>query len=246
MYDDLKGKIAVVTGSARGIGKAGAKLIAEHGATVIIADILLEAAEATAKEFEAEGLKAAAKKLDVSKEAEITAFFADVVKEFGRVDILVNNAGIFSPATFDTITMEEWDRTQAINLKSVFLCSRTALGYMKDYGYGKIVNTASMSGEVGAKLAGPDYSASKAGVINITKVIARYAAPYKVTVNSLCPGLIATDMADGTNPDVSSIPLGYLGTAEDVAGTIYFLASGLSDYITGANISVNGGIHMLG
>ena len=171
------------------------------------------------------------------------------VQAFGRIDILVNNAGICQVTTVENMTEEDWDRVMAVNLKGVFLCSKTVMGVMKKQRSGRIVNMGSISGKVGGIATGANYSVSKAGVMCFTKALARELAPYGITVNAVAPGVIETDMTRGiTQGDftdyIKSIPLGAIGSVEDVAYAVAFLVSEEARYITGEILDVNGGMLM--
>jgi 3-oxoacyl-[acyl-carrier protein] reductase len=243
--EDLKGRVAIVTGAAQGIGRACARFLCEHGATCVIADVSFAAAKKTAEDFSEEGLAAYAVRLDVSDPASVKECVAEVVSRFSRVDILVNNAGVKNSYDAVTLPPEEWDRVIDVDLKGTHLCSQACMKIMMEQRFGRIVNIASMAGEVGGLKVGPDYSAAKAGAICLAKSYARYGAKYNVTANSVCPGFIETEMTQGRdNP--GEVPIGRLGTPLDIAKAVYFLCSDLADYITGANIDVNGGLQMLG
>jgi NAD(P)-dependent dehydrogenase (short-subunit alcohol dehydrogenase family) len=240
---DLKEKVAIITGSARGIGAACAKVLAEHGASVVIADINLQGATETASNFNAQGYTAMAVEVDVMSKESIDKMVAATLGRFGKIDILVNNAGINNNAYIPDMTIEEWDRLIDLDLRGVHLCSQAVIKHMMANRYGKIINIASLAGQVGGLKVSPDYSAAKAGVICLAKAYARFGGQYGITANSVSPGFIETEMTKGRD-DPSEVPLGRLGTPEDVANAVYFLASPLSDYITGHTIDVNGGLLM--
>lgn len=241
---DLKDRVAIVTGAARGIGEACAQVLAEHGAVVVAADIDLGGAVKTADALNARGLKAAAVKVDVSLKESIEAMVECALEKFKKIDILVNNAGIVDATPIPEMTVEGWDRLVDIDLRGVHLCSQAVIGVMVKNRYGKIVNIASLAAHVGGLKVSPNYSAAKAGVICLAKAYARFGARHGVTVNAVAPGFIVTDMTRGRGYDPESVPLGRLGTPEEVANTVYFLASPLSDYVTGHTIDVNGGLLM--
>lgn len=167
-----------------------------------------------------------------------------ILKRYGTVDVLVNSTVICRIVKTDDLTMEQWDRTMNINLKGTFLFSRSALKIMKSNKSGKIINVASMAGKIGGLIVGSDYPASKAAVICLTKSLAKESAPYNINVNSVAPGLINTEMTKDFGYDSASVPIGRIGTPEEVADVILFLASDMSRYITGACIDVNGGMVM--
>ncbi|MBF0317099.1 MAG: 3-oxoacyl-[acyl-carrier-protein] reductase [Nitrospirae bacterium] len=252
----MKGQVALVTGSARGIGKEIARVLARRGASVIISDVNLQQAEETALEIEqettsgqpVEGVKTEAMKFDVSNSTEVEAAFASIVERFGRLDVLVNNAGITRDALLLRMKDEDWDGVLNINLKSVFLCSKEAIKIMSRQRYGRIVNISSVVAFIGNP-GQANYAASKAGIIGLTKTAAKEYAKRGVTVNAVAPGFIVTAMTDAL-PDkvkqemLATIPMGKLGEIADVANAVAFLASPQSGYITGNCIHVNGGMYM--
>lgn len=242
----LKGKNLIVTGGASGIGAACVKRFAEEGANyVLIVDINLEAAEKVAQEISQQtGAKIGAVKANVTLEEDIKRVF-DVFREnCDTLHVLLNCAGISNTKHIDEITCEQWDRTMNVNLRSAFLFSREALKMMEAQRYGRIINMASQAGKSGGITVGVDYAVSKAGILNLTKSLAKQAAPYSVTVNSVAPGLIATAMTTTFGYDPETVPLKRIGTPEEVADAVLFVASDLSRYITGSCIDVNGGILM--
>lgn len=245
---DIKGQVAVVTGGARGIGKAIAQTFAEKGVNLVIADISLEQAKETAAELEKLGVKAMPVKLDVSKSDEVIKTFEDISKNFGKIDILVNNAGVTRDGLIMRMKEEDWDMVININLKSVFLCSKEAIKIMVKQKYGRIVNIASVVAFMGNP-GQANYSASKAGIVGLTKTIAKEYASRGITANAVAPGFITTAMTDALPENVKeemkkAIPLGRFGTIEDVASAVVFLATPDSGYITGQVIHVNGGMYM--
>jgi 3-oxoacyl-[acyl-carrier protein] reductase len=241
----LKDKVTLVTGAAKGIGAAIAEAFAREGASaVVIVDIDEDAAARTAEDIVTRyGCRCVALRANVSDESNVKRVFETVDREFGRLDVLVNNAGVCKLSAIDDITIQDWDRTMNVNLKGAFLFCREALKRMKANG-GKIVNMASQAGKTGGLIVGPDYSASKAGVLSLTKTFAKHGASFGVNVNSVAPGLIDTDLTKDFGYDPKSVPLGRIGTPEDVADAVVFLASDRADYITGACIDVNGGMTM--
>lgn len=240
----LENRSAIVTGSGRGIGRQIALTLAQKGANVLVADINIDNAAQTAAEISQLGVKSLALKVDVSEGSEVRAMVNRTIEEFGKVDILVNNAGIFSSVRISECSEEQWDRIMAINLKSVFLCSQAVMPLMKERKYGKIISLASVAGKVGGLFASAAYAVSKAGVICITKSLAKELAPYGVNVNAIAPGVIETDMT-ANHPDFRpQIPLARIGKPQEVANCALFLASDDSSYITGATIDVNGGMVM--
>ncbi|MCD2176144.1 SDR family NAD(P)-dependent oxidoreductase [Rhizobium sp. C4] len=243
----LKGKFAIITGaaSARGLGKATARLFAEHGATVAILDLNADAAMAAAADLGPDHVGLAC---NVTDKAVCEAAVAGLEKRWGRIDILVNNAGITQPLKIMDIEPSNYDAVLDVNLRGTLYMSQAAIPGMRERKSGSIVNLSSVSAQRGGGIfGGPHYSAAKAGVLGLTKAMARELAPSQVRVNAICPGFIATDITDGKlTPDmlekiVEGIPLGRAGEASDVAGCALFLASDLSAYCTGTEVDVNGG-----
>ncbi len=243
----LAGKVAVVTGAARGIGKAVAHELASAGATLVIADIIGKAADETAAEMEKAGHTAMGCTLDVTSAAQVAAVVDDVIGRYGRIDILVNNAGITRDNLILRMKEEEWNQVLSVNLNGAFHCSRLMLRPMlKQKAGGRIINIASVVGCMG-NAGQANYVASKAGLIGLTKALAKEVASRGITVNAVAPGFIATDMTAALSDEakhayLSQIPLGRLGTAEDVAAAVGFLASEGAAYITGQVLHVNGGM----
>lgn len=252
--DEAKALLAVVTGGARGIGRAICETLARDGMDVAVVDRDAAGAEETAALVRAAGRAAAAFRLDVSDEAEVEAFFASLDAADGPfggrpVDVLVNNAGICPTTPVTDIRAAEWDRVLAVNLRGTFLTSREALRRMRARGAGKIVNIASAAAKLGGLTAGAHYAASKAGVIALTKSLALAAAPSKVNVNAVCPGPTATDLTDAWGAETNrafaeKIPWKEYGRPQDVAEAVAFLASDRARYITGEVLDVNGGLVM--
>ncbi|MGC2061592.1 MAG: 3-oxoacyl-[acyl-carrier-protein] reductase [Thermodesulfovibrionales bacterium] len=245
---ELKGRVALITGGARGIGKAIAECFARKGADLVIADISYDSAAATAKELAASGIKTSALKLDVSKSDDVAAGFREIMNQFGRLDILVNNAGITRDGLLLRMKEEDWDAVIGINLKGVFLCSKEAVKVMVKQKYGRIINIASVVAFMGNP-GQANYSASKAGIVGLTKTTAKEYASRGITANAVAPGFIATAMTDALAENVrqemlKSIPAGAFGTAGDVANAVAFFASPESSYVTGQVIHVNGGMYM--
>lgn len=239
----LQGKVALVTGAAQGIGAGIIKVLAEHGAKAIGADLNYENMKKTAEKYCAAGLDVVAMQLDVSDPNAITHVAEKIEQEYGGIDILVNNAGINSNTPIPDMTVQEWDRLIDIDLRGVHLCSQAAVRQMMKKGGGRIINIGSMAGQIGGLKVGPDYSAAKAGAICLAKSYARFGAQYGITANAVTPGFIETEMTKGRD-DPKSVLIGRLGTATDVANAVYYLASDLGAYLTGATIDVNGGLLM--
>ncbi len=242
-YDDLKSKTAVITGAARGIGLASARLLAEHGANVVVADVHYETARESADALNAEGLSAMAVEVDVRSKDSVEQMAERTMERFKRIDILVNNAGVIDAAPMLELTQEAWDDVIDINLRGAQLCTQACLKRMIGQGAGKLIFMSSRAGEMGSRLVAPSYSASKGGVLALAKSYALFCAPYNINSNAVAPGFIETEMTKGRD-DPKSVPIQRLGTPEDVAKCVYFLASDLSDYVTGAIIDVNGGLYI--
>jgi 3-oxoacyl-[acyl-carrier protein] reductase len=244
----LKGKVALITGAAQGIGKSIALLLAQNGANIVVSDINLERAEETAREIESIGSKAMAVKVDVANLKEVEQMVEAVLEKFGKIDILVNNAGITRDKLILRMTEEDWDAVLNVNLKGTFNCTKVVVRHMAKQRSGKIVSIASVVGEMG-NAGQANYSASKAGVIGLTKTIAREFAQRRINVNAIAPGYIETPMTEILPEKVkeelkSLIPMERLGKPEDVAEAVLFLVSEESNYITGQVLNVNGGIYM--
>ncbi len=256
----LEGKVAIVTGAGRGIGKAIALRLARDGADLLLGDLDEATVAETANEVRALGRKAHSTRLDVSNKEQANALGAMAVKELGRIDILVNNAGTQQVKPWTELNDADIDRMYAVNIKSVFFCTQGVERFLREQQSGRIINLASLA----AKLGRPNflhYSSSKAAVVNVTRGLADYFAKYNVTCNSVCPGIVDTKMWEYIDQELVSlegrakkgdalearrqtIPLGRLEQAEDVADVIAFLASDDSRYITGQSIQVDGGIFM--
>ena len=243
----LKGKVALVTGSSRGIGRGIALALAEAGADVIINCMgNVAAAEEVAEKISAMGRKALVVKANVSEADQVKELFDKIMAEFGRLDILVNNAGTSQDKDIFEMTYEDWDRIIKTNLTSGMLCSKAAMEIMREQNSGRIIFISSVVGERGALFGHIHYAATKSGQIGITKTLARTGAKHNITVNAIAPGLIRTELlvqthgVEGVEELGASIPLG-LGKIEDVGAAAVFLASDEACYVTGATLDVNGG-----
>ncbi len=244
----LDGKNAIVTGSARGIGKAIAVKLAENGANVVIVDVNIEVAKETSKEIEAMGVKSMAMKVNVVNYNEVEEMIQKTKESWGSVDILINNAGITKDNLLLRMTPEDFDLVISINLKGVFNGLKAVTPVMMKQRSGKIVNTASVIGLIG-NAGQANYGASKAGVISLTKTVAKELAARGVNVNAVAPGFIQTAMTDKLSEQakdaiIKQIPMKKLGTPDDVANLVLFLSSPASDYINGQVITVDGGMVM--
>ena len=244
----FKDKVAIVTGGASGIGRAIALGFAREGANVVVADVNEVEGQKTAQGVQELGRKSAFVKTDVSRSADVRALAEQTLGKFGRVDILVNDAGISTNEPFLETTEERWDRTIAINLKGVFLCCQAVAREMVKQGGGKIINIASVGGTIYYSPISPQYHAAKAGVIQLTKVMAVQLAPHKINVNCIGPGSTKTPMTqsswqteEGYQRMIVRIPLGRMAEPEDMVGATIFFASDESNYVTGQTLFIEGG-----
>lgn len=243
-----KDRIAVITGASRGIGRSIALALAAQGATIVAVDMDQAATDAVVAELKAAGGKALGVVGNVTVPADVERMIDAAMEAFGRVDILVNNAGITRDGLLMRMKEEDWDAVLTVNLKGAFLCTRAAFKVMSKQRYGRVINIASVVGQMG-NAGQANYCASKAGLIGLTKSNARELAKRNVTVNAVAPGFIATAMTDALSDKVraeltAQIPLERLGSADDIANAVVFLASEASGYITGHVLSVNGGMYM--
>jgi len=241
----LAGKAAIVTGATGGIGLACCRALVGEGASVVVADLDGSAAKARAGEL---GTTCVGIGVDVANADDAQRLVELAVSTFGGLDVLVTCAGVFHATLFDEITAAEWDNVQAVNLKGTFLVAQAALEVMIPRGSGRIVTVASLAGQTGGIGAGASYAASKAGVVALTKSIARFAGPHGINANCVNPGLIETPMLDGWPQEalertVAATPLGRLGTPEEVADTVVWLASDRASFVHGAHVDVNGGLY---
>lgn len=245
MIDVLKGKVAVVTGGAGGIGRATAKTLAEWGAEVIpTTDYNIEGIDATVDMIKAAGGKAYAVRMDVMSRESIEIAFKKIVECSGKIDILVNCAGMIDHADIPDVTIERWNKVIDINLRGTHLCSQLVLPHMIENHAGAIVNVSSQAGQVGGWQEGINYTASKGGILALTKGYARYCAQYGIRVNDVAPGIIESEMTEGRQENLEEVALKRSGTPEEVANAICFLASDLASFITGTTIDINGGQFM--
>jgi NAD(P)-dependent dehydrogenase (short-subunit alcohol dehydrogenase family) len=239
-------RVAVVTGGGSGIGRAIARRLASEGATVMIADVSPAAAEKVATEIAASGGSAAIHVVDVASRAAVGELMAETAARLGRLDILVNNAGIVTRGSAEQTSEAEWRRMLDVDLSAVFFCSQAALPFLRAAGAGRIVNISSVAGLIGA--VSPAYTAAKGGVIALTRQLAGEFAPHRITVNSVCPGFVATPLNAAVRESgleevlAARIPLGRWGQPEDVAGLVAFLAGPDASYITGVSIAIDGGL----
>lgn len=245
---DLNGKVALVTGSARGIGQAIALTLAKRGADLVLVDLEEAALKIVAQEIEVLGKKALALKADVSNSEAVEKLVEQAIESFGKIDILVNNAGITRDNLLLRMKEEDWDAVLKVNLKSAFLLIKAASRHMMKQRWGRIINISSVIGLMG-NTGQANYAASKAGLIGLTKSAARELASRGITVNAIAPGFIQTQMTASLPQEIkdklrAAVPLGFLGEVEDVAHTVAFLVSPDTRYITGQVINVDGGMVM--
>ncbi len=243
-----KDRVAIITGASRGIGRSISMALAAQGARIVAVDIDLAATEAMVAELKEQGTEAIAVQGNVTVAADADRMVQAAVDAFGRADILVNNAGITRDALLLRMKDEDWDAVLTVNLKGAFLCTRAAAKVMSKQRYGRIINIASVVGQMG-NAGQANYCASKAGLMGLTRSNARELARRNVTVNAVAPGFIATDMTEAlpekTRQELAAqIPLERLGSADDIANAVVFLASDNSGYITGQVLAVNGGMYM--
>jgi 3-oxoacyl-[acyl-carrier protein] reductase len=244
---DLTGKVAVVTGAGRGIGRSIALALASRGALVVPTDVVKPETDASGPAPAGPGRVTGVEVMNVTDAAAADAAFGKVLSDHGRIDILVNNAGITRDQLLMRMKREDWDRVLEVNLSGAFVCTQAVLRPMMKQRQGRIVSISSVVGQMG-NAGQSNYAASKAGLIGFSKSLAREVAARNITVNVVAPGLIDTDMTRALAPGVqaewqSKVPLGRFGTPEDVAAAVCFLASDEASYITGQVLAVNGGMY---
>lgn len=245
----FENKVALITGAARGIGKAIAQTLARQGATVVVTDVDLAGIQQVAQELEKAGCRAKAIQADVAQREEVKRLVGEVVAAFGRVDILVNNAGIIRRGAFVEHDPQEWEKVLNVNLGGTFNCSQEVVPLMIKQGGGKIINISSIAGKVGDLASAPSYGTSKGAINTFTFSLARELAPYGINVNAVAPHAIETEMSrewpdEKRRQIIESIPLKRLGKPEEVAEAVAFLASDGASFITGEILDVNGGYLM--
>jgi len=249
-FCSMQGRVAVVTGGARGIGRAIVEKLALLGADVVIADMLIDLAEESAAEIsKLTQRNLIALKVNVTDGKSTNELIDQTIKQFGKIDILVNNAGITRDTLILRMEEADWDAVLDVNLKGVFNCSKAAIRPMMKQRYGRIVNISSVSGQAG-QAGQTNYSASKAGVIGFTKALAREVASRQITVNAVAPGFVPTYLTndlpeDLKNSILSATPVGRMGKPEEIAAAVAFLASEEASYITGQVLAVDGGMAMM-
>ncbi len=247
MTSDFAGRVAIVTGAGRGMGRAVAARLAAGGAKLVVNDLDADSAERAAGALRESGAEALATPGDVTSSADVARMVASALGRFGRIHVLINNAGVLRPTPVFDIEEEEWDMVVNGNLKSTYLCSRAVLPAMRDQGWGRIVNFSSTAGKNVSTVGGAHYTASKAAILGFTRHLAKEEASHGITVNAVCPGLIDTEMVrstiskERTAAYASSFPIARLGEPHEVAELVAFLASDKAAYITGASLDINGG-----
>jgi 3-oxoacyl-[acyl-carrier protein] reductase len=244
---DLRNKVAIITGAAQGMGQAIAERFADEGAILILVDIQQEKLKEVTSRLRARNFETKDYYCDISEEKQVWRLITSVINDFGKIDILVNCAGILYPTRFHEMTIEEWDKVMAINIRGTFLLMHAIYPHMKEQGDGRIINFASTAGLTVSTLGGAHYTASKHAVLGLTKAVAKEGGPFGVRVNAVCPGLIDTEMVRGTidAEDIQkyeqSFPIARLGNPQEVAELVLFLASDRSAYITGVSLNISGG-----
>ena len=244
----IDNKVALVTGAGRGIGRAIAVMLAQEGADIVVNDMDSDSAEQTAEMIYSIGRKTLVSGANIVERSEVQMMFDSIKNQFNRLDILINNAGITRDNLLVKMSEDEWDQVMAVNLKGVFNCTQLAAKMMTEQNAGKIVNVSSASGQMG-NIGQVNYATSKAGIIGMTKTLAKELARFNINVNAIAPGFIDTPMTAQVPDKVknmikSSIPLSRLGEPEDVARAVKFLVSEDSAYITGQVIACNGGLYI--
>jgi acetoacetyl-CoA reductase/3-oxoacyl-[acyl-carrier protein] reductase len=246
---ELKGKVGVITGASRGIGRSIALKVAEKGAEVVVAyNKQKDNAEIVMNTVRSLDGKAISCQVDIAKRNSIKNLVKNTIASFGKIDILVNNAAIAQKKSFESITAEDWDNMMAINLRGPFILCQEVIPKMIEQGWGRIINICSIGGQWGG-FNQVHYAAAKAGLINLTKSLARIYSKHGITVNAVSPGLVSTDMTkNNLNIDIGKkkfddIPIGRIATPEEIASVVAFLCSDEASYITGQTINVNGGMY---
>ena len=246
-YANLAGKVALITGGGRGIGFAIAETLGRGGAAIVVNDLSTESTTAAVDRLTAGGIRAVAAPGNVTESAAVRVIVSAAVAAFGHLDILVNNAGVLRPTCAERIDDAEWDLVMTGNLTATFFCCRAVIPEIRRAGGGSIVNVSSSAGKSVSTIGGAHYTAAKAGVLGLTRHLARELASDRIRVNAVCPGLIDTEMVRSTIDPAriaayaASFPAGRLGTPQEVADLVAYLVSEKSSYVTGASVDINGG-----
>ncbi len=245
----LKGRVALVTGAAQGLGYAFAKMLGENGMAVALVDINGDKARAAAAELGKNNVNAAGFECNVADNDSIAGMIRSVVDHFNQIDVVVNSAGTMNATKIPDITREEWDKMMSINLGGTFFIIQAALPYLKKSKAGRVINISSNAGRMGGYENSMTYTATKGGVISLTFGLARQLAPDQITVNAVCPSTVNTDMVKAYSPEamerlLSRVPLGRLASTDDVATAVCYLASEEAGFVTGLLLDVNGGMYM--
>lgn len=249
--NDFEGKFGIITGSSSGVGKATAILLAERGAGVTVVGRNFEKVKLVEEEIRKVGGQALAVRADVAKEEDVSTMVKMTLEAFGSIDFLVNNASLGPQVIFSELEPEQWDQVIAVNLRGPYLCSREVLQHMKPRRKGAIVNVSSIAARSFSHFGGAHYTASKAGLLGLTRQVAREMGPYGIRVNAVCPGPVLTPMLEegagekGLREIAAKTVLGYVSQPEEQARVIAFLLSDESSYITGATVDSNGGLLMI-
>ena len=249
--EELKGKVAIITGAGQGMGRAVATRLAASGAVLVVNDLNKETSDRTAEDLNSGGGTVISIPGDATSSEDVSGLINGAVNAYGTIDILVNNAGVLRPTPVIDIEEDEWDSVIKGNLKSTYLCSRAVLTTMRKGGWGRIVNFSSTAGKNISTVGGAHYTAAKAGILGFTRHLAKEEARYGITVNSVCPGLIDTEMVRSTIDEyrtkayADSFPISRLGEPSEVAELVAFLVSDRASYITGASLDINGGDLMI-
>lgn len=249
--DRIEGRVAIVTGGGRGIGKAIAERLAIAGVKVVVADIDSASARETSEQINKEQGSSLAVEVDVTKIVSVNALLEKTLETYRQVHFLVNNAGIMYRTRILDLDLEEWEQMITVNLTGPFFCMKAVLPVMKERGFGRIINISSSAGRSVSTLGGAHYTASKAGLLGLTRAVAKEMAPFGITVNAVCPGLIDTEMVRKTTTPrelqdfMDSFPARRIGRPEEIGDLVVFLCSQRASYITGASLDINGGDLMI-
>ncbi len=242
----LEGQIAIITGGARGIGEGICKVFCEEGATVALWDVL-DAGQETADKIAADGGEIFFQKIDITDRAIVQKAVDGLIRDHGKIDILINNAGVIRDRSFMKMTQEEWDMVINVNINSLFVTTKAVLPHMKEAGYGRIISASSVNAMAGA-FGQTNYAASKAAIQGFTRSLCKEVGRYGITVNCIAPGFVKSEMSDSMPPEVIAagikmIPVGRIGTPEDMGHTYLFLASKEAGFISGITLHANGGAY---